>query len=81
MCFVGLELPVKFPRFCKSVHRERYLSHFIDERQCFLSKFLYKLKKNLYEQPQIGFFFQRDCIVNEDAYDRHLCSVFEIGVS
>ena len=58
MCFVGLELPVKFPRFCKSVHRERYLFHFIDERQCFLSTFLYKLKKTLYEQPQIGFFFK-----------------------
>ena len=54
-----LELPVKCPRFCFSVHRERYLSYFIDEWQCFLSTFLYKLKNALYEQPQIGTFSKR----------------------
>ena len=59
MCCVRLELPVKCPRFCLSIHRERYLSHFIDEWQCFLSTFLYKLKNALYEQPQIRIFSKR----------------------
>ena len=54
-----LQLPLKCPRFCYSVHRERYLSHFIDEWQCFLSTFLYKLKNALYEQRQIGIFLKR----------------------
>ena len=30
--------------------------------------------------PRQGF-FQKDCIVNEEAYHRSLCSVFEIVVS
>ena len=59
MCCVCLELPVKCPRFSKSVHRERYPSHFLGKWQCFLSTFLYKLKKALYEQPQIGIFSKR----------------------
>ena len=54
-----LELLVKCPKFCKNVHRETYLSHFINEWRCFLSTFLYKLKNALYEQPQIGTFSKR----------------------
>ena len=54
-----VELPVKFPRFCQNVHRERYLSHFVNERQCFISTFLYKLKNAVYEQSPIGIFSKR----------------------
>ena len=54
-----LELPVKCPRFCSSVHRGRYFSHFSDEWQYFLSTFSYKLKNALNEQPQFGISSER----------------------
>ena len=43
--YENVELALNGLTFCWNVHRERFVSHFIDKCQSFISMFLYKLNK------------------------------------